>query len=36
MEAAHVVSVDDSFAEQAAASGLPLVTGQDQQTEAVA
>jgi len=32
----HVVSVDDSFAEQAAASGLPLVTGQDQQTEAVA
>ena len=32
----HVVSVDDSFAEQAAASGLPLVTDPDQQTEAVA
>jgi glyoxylase-like metal-dependent hydrolase (beta-lactamase superfamily II)/rhodanese-related sulfurtransferase len=32
----HVVSVDDSFAEQAAASGLPLVTGQGQAAVAVA
>jgi len=37
--AAHgtqVVAVDDSYAEQAAASGLPLVTGPGQHTEAVA
>ncbi len=32
----HVVSVDDSYAEQAAASGLPLVTDLDQQTDVVA
>ncbi len=32
----HVVSVDDSFAEQAAVSGLPLVTGQGQAAGAVA
>ena len=32
----HVVAVDDSYAEQAAASGLPLVTGPGQHTKAVA
>ena len=32
----HVVAVDDSYGEQAAASGLPLVTGPGQHTEAVA
>ena len=32
----HVVAVDDSYAEQAPASGLPLVTGPGQHTEAVA
>jgi hydroxyacylglutathione hydrolase len=31
----HVVAVDDSYAEQAAASGLPLVTGRGGHTEAV-
>jgi len=32
----HVVAVDDSYAEQAPASGLPLVTGPGQHTVAVA
>jgi hydroxyacylglutathione hydrolase len=32
----QVVPVDDSYAEQAAASGLPLVTDLDQQTDVVA
>ena len=32
----HVVAVDDSYAEQAPASGLPLVTGPGQHAEAVA
>ncbi|MHB8274623.1 MAG: rhodanese-like domain-containing protein [Dermatophilaceae bacterium] len=32
----HVVAVDDSYDEQAAASGLPLVTGPGQRMEAVA
>ena len=32
----HVVAVDDSYAEQAASSGLPLVTDQGQPTEEVA
>ena len=31
----HVVAVDDAYAEQAAASGLPLVTGAGQHAEAM-